>query len=124
MRIVIRFAAVVMCGFTVALIAGLRQPVPVYAAASCEGLMSLKLPGTTITQAIVSTASPPGIKTITGPGGAAVAMPESCRVAATLRPSSDSEIKMELWMPVSDWNGKYQAVGNGAFNGTIAYPAP
>ncbi len=48
--------------------------------------------------------------------------PKSCRVAATLRPSSDSEIKMEIWMPVSNWNGKYQAVGNGAFNGTIGMP--
>ena len=44
---------------------------------------------------------------------------ESCRVAATLRPTSDSEIKMEIWMPTSNWNGKYQAVGNGAFNGNI-----
>jgi feruloyl esterase len=46
-----------------------------------------------------------------------------CRVAATLKPSSDSDIKIEVWMPAANWNGKYQAVGNGAFNGTIAYPA-
>ena len=26
-------------------------------------------------------------------------------------------------MPAANWNGKFQAVGNGAFNGTIAYPA-
>ena len=25
-------------------------------------------------------------------------------------------------MPASSWNGKYQAVGNGAFSGAIAYP--
>ena len=46
-----------------------------------------------------------------------------CRVAATLTPSSDSDIKVEIWMPAANWNGKFQAVGNGAFNGTIAYPA-
>ncbi|MEO5739014.1 MAG: tannase/feruloyl esterase family alpha/beta hydrolase, partial [Vicinamibacterales bacterium] len=38
-------------------------------------------------------------------------------------PAADSEIKMELWMPASGWNGKYQAVGNGAFNGTLNYGA-
>ena len=26
-------------------------------------------------------------------------------------------------MPASNWNGKFQAVGNGAFNGNISYPA-
>src|SRR6185295_10603520 len=46
-----------------------------------------------------------------------------CRVAAPLRPSADSDIKIEVWLPVAGWNGKYEAVGNGAFNGTIAYPA-
>src|SRR5262249_42134472 len=30
---------------------------------------------------------------------------------------------IEVWLPASGWNGKYQAVGNGAFNGSIAYPA-
>jgi feruloyl esterase len=30
---------------------------------------------------------------------------------------------MEIWMPASNWNGKFQAVGNGAFNGNIAYDA-
>jgi feruloyl esterase len=73
------------------------------AAASCESLLSLKLPGATITLAKVEG--------------------ESCQVAATLKPSSDSDIKMEIWMPVSNWNGKYQAVGNGAFNGNINYGA-
>ena len=52
-----------------------------------------------------------------------IALPAFCRVAATLKPSSDSDIKIEVWMPASDWNGKFQAVGNGAFNGTIAYAA-
>jgi len=50
-------------------------------------------------------------------------LPAFCRVAATLRPSSDSDIKIEVWMPAANWNGKFQAVGNGAFNGAIGYPA-
>ena len=51
------------------------------------------------------------------------ALPAFCRVAATLKPTRDSDIKIEVWMPASGWNGKFQAVGNGAFNGAIAYPA-
>jgi feruloyl esterase len=44
-----------------------------------------------------------------------------CRVALTLTPSKDSDIKVEVWMPAAGWNGKFMAVGNGAFNGTINY---
>jgi feruloyl esterase len=44
-------------------------------------------------------------------------------VTATLTPTRDSDIKIELWMPATGWNGKYEAVGNGAFSGAIAYPA-
>ena len=64
-----------------------------------------------------------------GRGGAPAAapgpmLPAHCRVAATLRPSSDSVIDIEVWMPVADrWNGKFQAVGNGGWAGTISYAA-
>ena len=82
-----------------------RVAVPVAAAASCESLMSLKLPSTTITLAKVEGAAElPGVKV-----PPAKPLPDTCRVAATLRPSSDSEITMEIWMPVSNWNGKYLA---------------
>ena len=50
-------------------------------------------------------------------------LPAFCRVAATLKPSSDSDIKVEVWLPASGWNGKLQAVGNGGWAGTISYPA-
>jgi feruloyl esterase len=51
-------------------------------------------------------------------------VPAFCRVAATLKPSSDSDIKIEVWMPTSAWNGKFQAVGNGGWAGTITYEVP
>jgi feruloyl esterase len=76
-------------------------------AATCESLASLSLPATTIT------------KTESVAAGAN-SLPAHCRVAATLKPSSDSDIKIEVWMPVSGWNGKYQAVGNGGWSGAIA----
>jgi feruloyl esterase len=58
-----------------------------------------------------------------GGGGAPPAiLPAHCRVAATLRPSPDSQIDMEVWLP-ENWNGKFQAVGNGGWAGTISFPA-
>jgi len=48
--------------------------------------------------------------------------PAFCRVAATLSPTTDSNIKVEVWLP-ANWNNKYQAVGNGGWAGTISYPA-
>jgi feruloyl esterase len=50
-------------------------------------------------------------------------LPAFCRVEATLMPSSDSDIRVEVWLPVSDWNGKLQAVGNGGWQGSISYEA-
>jgi feruloyl esterase len=48
-------------------------------------------------------------------------LPDFCRVQATLAPSADSNIKMEVWLPVSGWNGNYHTVGNGGWGGTISY---
>lgn len=100
------------------------------AAASCESLASLKLPNTTITSSNTVAA---GSFTPPTPGGSGIAgrpaftqfgtLPSFCRVTATLMPSSDSDIKVEVWMPVSGWNGKLQSVGNGGWAGTISYPA-
>jgi len=43
-----------------------------------------------------------------------------CRVAATLKPSSDSDIKLEVWLPAhSAWNGKFLAIGGGGWVGSI-----
>ena len=47
--------------------------------------------------------------------------PAFCRVAATLTPSADSEIKIEVWMPSSGWNGRLKGQGNGGFAGSINY---
>jgi feruloyl esterase len=93
-------------------------------AATCESLATLSLPATTITMAqtvAVGTFTPPGANA--QPGAALRDLPSFCRVAATLRPSSDSDIKVEVWLPTTNWNGKYQAVGNGGWAGSIVYTA-
>jgi feruloyl esterase len=36
-----------------------------------------------------------------------------------LKPTTDSLITMELWLPTENWNRKFMGVGNGGFGGTI-----
>src|SRR5882724_9849670 len=82
--------------------------------ATCESLSSLTLPNTTITMAQTVAAGSfvaPGRGG--GPGQALADLPAFCRVQATLRPSADSNIKMELWLPSAGWNGKFRGTGNG-----------
>ncbi len=87
-------------------------------AATCESLASLKLPATTITLAAsVDGAWPLRISAAAG------TPPPFCRVAATLKPSDDSDIKIEVWMPAAGWNGNIEAVGNGGWSGSIGYAA-
>jgi len=40
-----------------------------------------------------------------------------------LKPSSDSHIETAMFLPVDNWNGKLQVVGNGGWAGSISYPA-
>jgi feruloyl esterase len=98
---------------------------PYASATTCENLASLPLPDATITSAQTVAAG-----AFSMPGGGFMPSPVSpkslpafCRVAATLRPSKDSDIKIEVWLPSEGWNGKFQGVGNGGWTGSITYPA-
>ena len=59
---------------------------------------------------------PPVGKPLTG-------LPAFCRVTATLKPSADSDIRVEIWMPQSGWNERFEGTGNGGFAGIINYSA-
>jgi hypothetical protein len=92
------------------------------AAATCDGVKAMKLDGGTITSAEAVT-PPLTIKgqmyfpstTVTAP---------FCRVKATLTPTPDSDIKVEVWLPPAEaWNGKFEGVGNGGLGGPISYVA-
>jgi len=98
-------------------------------AASCESLGSLSLPDATITKAEVVPAgafTPPPAIGPAPPIGAEppnwLDLPAFCRVAATVKPTADSDIRIEVWLPVSGWNGRYEAVGGGGWAGAISYP--
>jgi feruloyl esterase len=95
-------------------------------AASCESLAALALEDTTVTSAQVIPAgqfTPPAANPPGRGSNPYADLAQFCRVAATLRPTSDSDIKIEVWLPTSNWNGKFQAVGNGGWAGVISYGA-
>jgi tannase/feruloyl esterase len=50
-------------------------------------------------------------------------LPAFCRVTLKLTPSADSDIRAEVWLPLSGWNHKIQTAGNGGLGGAIPYPA-
>ncbi len=92
---------------------------------TCENLSRLSLPHVTITSAESVAAGaflPPAAP---GPFRMNTALfkglPAFCRVQATLTPSSDSDIKIEVWLPSSGWNNDLQSIGNGGWNGTMGY---
>jgi len=90
-------------------------------AASCESLAALKLADTTITAAesVAAGAFSGGGRGGRGGANPFADLPAFCRVAATVKPTPDSDIKIEVWLPASNWNGKFEAVGNGGWNGNI-----
>ncbi|MDQ3212486.1 MAG: tannase/feruloyl esterase family alpha/beta hydrolase, partial [Acidobacteriota bacterium] len=92
---------------------------PLRAAATCDALSGITLPHVRITRAEVVAAG--AYSPEAGPADVFRTLPAFCRVAATLTPTSDSDIRVEVWMPASGWNRKFQAVGNGGFTGAIAY---
>jgi hypothetical protein len=48
-------------------------------------------------------------------------VPAFCRVVVLATPTADSNIRIEIWMPASGWNGKLQGIGNGGFAGMIDF---
>jgi feruloyl esterase len=85
------------------------------AGTTCEGLASVSLPDTTIS---LAQSIPAG--TFTPPGNPPIAnLPPFCRVAGVTSPA----IKFEVWLPLQNWNGKFQGVGNGGTAGIISYSA-
>ena len=89
----------------------------VSAQGACESLASLALPHTSITSAVVVPEGPVGGGRQGGP--APTLVPARCVVKAVTKPSTDSEIMFEVWMPVAAWNGKYEQAGNGGWAGSI-----
>src|SRR5687768_1520367 len=96
------------------------------AAAECGDLARMALPGGEVTSAELvapgafqqpaGPGAPPGVG-----GGAYRDLPEFCRVQVTLTPTSDSDIRVEVWLPSGGWNGKFVGIGNGIWAGQLSY---
>src|SRR6185436_13077181 len=113
-----RFAAALVA----AMLPLLGQAIPTAApgGTSCANLAALTIPNITIKS---SNAIPAGPFSPTATG-TPMTLPAFCRVEATARPTSDSEIKFEVWIPPAEaWNGKLEGVGNGGYSGAIGYSA-
>ena len=99
---------------------------PLATAATCEELGALKLEYTAITATSVAAgafapAAAAGGKGKGGGGANPFAdLPAFCRVELSVKPSGDSDIRIEVWLPAANWNNKFEANGNGGWNGNIA----
>jgi feruloyl esterase len=91
----------------------------VAAGATCEDLRSVSASGRTIT--VAQTVAPGAFTMPNARPGAFKNLRKFCRVTAVLSPSSDSQVKIELWLPADSWNGKLLAVGSGGWGGFIDY---
>lgn len=83
------------------------------AAVECESLRQSTLTNTTIEQAE---------KVESGTLNTMRDLPPFCRVAGRIRPTADSDIRFEVWLPLKGWNGKFQGVGNGGYAGSLSLP--
>ena len=91
---------------------------PAFAEDACTRLQGLTLSRATIESAKLlpegSTSTPAAFGPLMS-----IPTPARCEVQAIARPSKDSEIRLLLWLPAANWNGKYLQVGNGGWAGSI-----
>jgi feruloyl esterase len=99
------------------LLAALCQPC--LARDRCEKLRDLRLAGVTITSATMVGAGSFASSVPTVAGSSTVTLGAHCEVRAVARPTTDSEIGIEIWLPADNWNGRYEQIGNGGWAGAI-----
>lgn len=86
-------------------------------AADCAALQTLRLADT-----IITLAEPVTSGTFATAGSAPLNnLPPFCRVVGVLRPTRDSNIHFEVWLPDQNWNGRLLGTGNGGFAGSISF---
>jgi feruloyl esterase len=95
-------------------------------AQACSSLGNVRIDGTTVTLAqLVDSGKfvPPAMVRRASPEffTAFNILPAFCRVQVVARPSSDSEIRIEVWLPAAGWNRRYLGAGNGSYAGSINY---
>jgi len=113
-------------GFSTLAVIGAAVAAPA-AAKECGELAQTSLPDGNVTSATLvepGAFQQPGLPGNLPPGVANAAyrdLPAFCRIQATLTPTSDSDIKVEVWLPASGWNGKFVGIGNGVWAGQLSF---
>jgi hypothetical protein len=84
---------------------------------ACQKLAKVSLPHRQIVSATSVAA-----EMFQAPDGLGYHTPAFCRVQVIAKPTSDSEIHLEVWLPSSEnWNGRYYQLGQGGGGGSINY---
>src|SRR5665213_2339341 len=92
---------------------------PCLLAATCESLATLNLPHTTIA---IAESRQSGAFTSPYGGRPIAGLPAFCRIAGSIKPSAESDIRFEVWLPIaSGWNGNFAGIGNGGYAGAIGF---
>ena len=104
---------------------GRARGVVLAAPIACESLGQVTLTNGTVLSAapVQAGAFTPPNTTNAAAAAAFKALPAFCRVSLKLTPSADSDIRVEVWLPLSGWNRKFQALGNGGLGGALPFPA-
>src|ERR1700722_3821156 len=113
-----RFA---LAGFAITALGGGALPA---VAGSCEQLSQLTLPNTHISlaQSVAAGAFAPPVPSWAKSFMQPMAIPAAfCRVSGEIRPTADSNIRFELWLPAAGWTGPHQSGGNGGFSGGVRF---
>src|SRR5262245_26320291 len=92
---------------------------------ACESLKGQAFEATTIGSAELVAAGTfkPAVPSAPGPAENYSKLPACCRVTGSIRPTTDSDIRFEVWLPAAGWNGKFVQVGNGGAAGSIVHGA-
>lgn len=87
---------------------------------ACEDLVNLRLRDTVVQSAVAVPAGPYPFSTTAPTCSSDVASPQLpafCRVTAVVAP----QITFEVWLPLENWNGKFEGLGNHGFAGNLEY---
>ena len=100
------------------LLAAGQGPGALAPALQCAALIDLTFEGNTIatSSTIVSSGT-----LVTPTGETLTGLPAFCRVVGVSKPTSDSNINFEVWLPSDSWNGKFVSSGEGGFAGRLNY---
>jgi feruloyl esterase len=84
----------------------------------CADLTKLTFEGNT---SVTAAESVPGGSFVTPAKQTLSGLPAFCRVVGVSRPTADSNINFEVWLPSGSWNGKFLSSGEGGYAGTLNY---